>query len=105
MAQSKVMLAFRARMKSRGYYDVSIKKCRDCLDEIVCNDFGDELWLVNFKEPLFGWTGYFACSEKQASNWPGIKFDVGFFEKPEQLCLFDEDGNLVLDDNIGDGKF
>ena len=98
MAQSKVMLAFRARMKSRGYFDISIKKCRDCLGEVVCDDRGDILWLVNFKEPMLVWTGYFSCSEKQAANWPGIEFDVGFFEKPVQLSFFNEDGNL----NFGD---
>lgn len=93
MAQSKVLLRFRARLRSRGYSNISI--VRSCLDDV--QDFwtyGHVLYKVSCVEPVLGFDLEFYCTEMQMDNWPGIPFDLGIFKK--QADLFEEmDGDGI----------
>ena len=92
MSQNKNLLAFRARLKTRGYYDVSIKRCIGVDGQWKDDEFGQPLYYISCVEPLLGFVAKFTVSERQMKNWPGIEFDnCGFFERVEQIDLFDVD--------------
>lgn len=94
MAQNKSLLAFRARLKTRGYCNVRIFKAMTPKGERAYDQWGYELWYVTLDEPLLGWKCQFAVSERQMDNWPGIFFDgCGYFSNDEQL-EFDNNGGV-----------
>ena len=85
MAQSKALLRFRARLRSRGYQFIKIKRCSVSGHDIEDN-FGHVLFRVSCIEPLLGNDVVFYASEPQMDNWPGIPFDLGEFSR--QVSIF-----------------
>lgn len=96
MAQKKNLLSFRARLRSRGYSDVCIKRCISLEGIWMADDFGQMLYYVTCKEPLLGKSVQFVCSEPQMNNWPGIPFErCGYFNNSEQMEI-DEYGGIFV---------
>lgn len=91
MAQSKALLRFRARLRSRGYTEIKITRCS--VDDFETDEFGNVLYRVKCVEPLLGFNVIFYASEPQLDNWPGIEFDIGEFFKPEIIDYFDYGGD------------
>lgn len=92
MAQSNILLAFRARLRSRGYTDIRISIAHSpTTAEIACDPYGNMLYMVSCTEPLLDYQVSFVASEPQMMNWPGISFgDSGFFYRQ---CTLDEVGD------------
>lgn len=96
MAQSNKSLAFRARLRKKGYTDIKIKRCRNLDGKFVYNEAGNQLYNVYCIEPLLGFDVTFTVSEQQMSSWPGIPFyGCGYFTRQLELDL----------DTNGDGIF
>ena len=94
MAQSNALLRFRARLRSRGYTDITIRRAINLAGEGAYGENGQELWFVRCTEPLLGYEASFVCTEEEMNNWPGICLDRnGVFTK--QLDFFDGDGIFV----------
>lgn len=68
MGQSAVIMAFRKRLKKRGYTNVSIKQKRDKLRHRVTNSDGYYVYVVIASEPLTGSavSGEFSSAELSA---------------------------------------
>ena len=96
MAQNKNLLSFRARLRSRGYHSIMIKRAITPNGERAFDRFGQELWYVSCIEPLLGWNCQFVVSQLQMNNWPGIAFDnCGYFSNDSQLEI-DENGGVYV---------
>lgn len=74
MAQSNALLRFRARLRSRGYKDISIKRFYDHNGEIIYDDAGWPIWYVSCIEPLLGYMVIFCASEAEMDQWPDVPF-------------------------------
>ena len=96
MAQNKALLRFRARLRSRGYTNIKIKKCINLLGNWAEDSLGQKLWYVECTEPLMGFVAICCVSEPQMNNWPGIPFEnCGGFSY--QTCLdMDENGGVYV---------
>lgn len=112
MAQSKALLSFRARLRSRGYTDISIKRAHDPSGEMTFDQFGNPFWFVKCTEPLLGYQAIFVCSEPQMCSWPGIaledsgyfSYQMSMFENGKQPAGYFEDINIP-DYEGGEGLF
>lgn len=82
MAQSNALLRFRARLRSRGYTEIKIKRCSVDGFELAS---GHVLYQVTCKEPLCGWSVCIYASEPQMDNWPGIEFELADFSCPSKI--------------------
>lgn len=108
MAQSKALLRFRARLRSRGYRDIKIKRAHDVTGELAFDNDGYPLWCVNCTEPLMGYRAILCATENQMDNWPDIIIDGnGYFSL--QYSMFDQDkypaGFIMTDEEGGEAIF